>query len=147
MLRRCRFLSWVHERLIRAVSRLLCRSGLYHSPPLSSSSKVLSMLVMGDLLLSLEAWPASAGNGGGRLLVWRIGQYDQPMVRWRQHRVHPEHAHGWALTVQGAELLCMLFDRVCVRVCVRVCPCMVLPATSKAAASVSGRTQWSQSSF
>ena len=40
------------------------------------------MLVMGELLLSLEVCPSlSGGRGGGRLVVWNIGQYDKPMVR------------------------------------------------------------------
>eukprot|EP00967_Tisochrysis_lutea_P007577 scaffold9053_cov19-Tisochrysis_lutea.AAC.2 len=60
-----------------------CRSGLYRSPPIgsSNSSKVLSMLVMGDMLLSLEEVPLQPGKSGGRLVVWRIGQHDKPMVR------------------------------------------------------------------
>jgi len=38
------------------------------------------MLVMGELLLSLEAHQAPSGSGGGRLVVWRIGQHNQPVV-------------------------------------------------------------------
>lgn len=38
------------------------------------------MLVMGDMLLSLEAHQAGAGKGAGRLVVWRIGQHEEPVV-------------------------------------------------------------------
>lgn len=68
---------------------------MYRSPAPSQGAappRVLSLLVMSDLLLSLEATQlkeageggaagGAAGGGGGRVVVWRIGQHSEPQVR------------------------------------------------------------------
>ncbi|GFR50668.1 hypothetical protein Agub_g12918, partial [Astrephomene gubernaculifera] len=47
------------------------RSGVYRG---GHSGPVRQLLVLGDLLLSL----GSEAQGGGRLVVWQIGKYDEP---------------------------------------------------------------------
>jgi hypothetical protein len=74
-----------------------CRTGVYAG----HRAAVLQMLVLGDNLLSL--------GRDKQLLVWKIGQYDAPQVRYKQQQQLQQQQ--WTPSLWGLDAVCAAWQR------------------------------------